>query len=182
VRIIRRLFAEERVDFAGEHYRVAGQRLFPRPEKAPPILIGGNGRSLLRLAGREADIVGFTGLGKTLADGQRHEPAGFSAERVDERVALVKEAAAARFADLELNCLVQRVVVTNDRSAEAERLATALPPLSAGDVLASAYLLLGTPAQMAESLVERRERWGMTYLSTFAGSMDAMARVISAVK
>src|SRR4051794_27712561 len=63
VAIIKSLLNGEQVTFAGRHYRVTGHKIAPLPAQKPhpPILIGGNGRLLLALAAREADIVGFSG-------------------------------------------------------------------------------------------------------------------------
>ena len=48
-------------DFAGEHYTINAYDGLPTPVQRPrpPILVGGGGQKLLRLAGREADIVGI---------------------------------------------------------------------------------------------------------------------------
>src|SRR5207302_11305690 len=64
VTIIKGLLKGEQVTFAGRHYRVTGHRIAPLPVQKPhpPILIGGNGRNLLTLAAREADIVGLSGI------------------------------------------------------------------------------------------------------------------------
>jgi probable F420-dependent oxidoreductase len=61
VTIIKRLFAGETVTVAGDHYRLRGARLSPRTVQRPrpPILLGGGGPRMLRIAAREADIVGF---------------------------------------------------------------------------------------------------------------------------
>ena len=61
VAIIKGLLEGEQVSFTGRHYRVTGHRIEPLPVQRPhpPILIGGNGRRLLALAAREADIVGL---------------------------------------------------------------------------------------------------------------------------
>ncbi len=182
VSLIKRLFAGEPVTAPGEHYTISAHHLYPRPPVRPPILIGGNARSLLRLGAREADIVGFTGLGRTLPDGQRHEPAGFAAARVAERLALVREAAGERFAALELNALVQLVTVTDDRTATAEAIAKGVPPLTPGDVLDSPFLLVGTAEEMADDLRARRERFGLSYFSFFAPALDAAARVIALLR
>src|SRR5579862_4831565 len=72
-----------------------------------------NGRRLLTLAAREADIVGLSGI--TFLGGGAVSPdlSGWRVSGVDERVNLVREVAGAeRYARLELNALVQRVVVT----------------------------------------------------------------------
>ena len=55
-----------------------------RPGRAVPILVGGSGRRLLAHAGRHADIVGLTGLGRTLPDGHRHA-ARFQPEVLERR-------------------------------------------------------------------------------------------------
>src|SRR5207302_534798 len=64
VTIIKGLLSGDEVTFAGRHYRVTGHRIAPLPVQKPhpPVLIGGNGRNLLTLAAREADIIGFSGI------------------------------------------------------------------------------------------------------------------------
>src|SRR5206468_11283130 len=64
VTIIKSLLAGEKVTFAGRHYRVAGHTIHPLPVQRPhpPILIGGNGRRILTLAAKEADIVALSGI------------------------------------------------------------------------------------------------------------------------
>src|SRR6266568_8001917 len=61
LRIIKGFLTEETVTFAGSHYTVTGLKAFPKPLQRPhpPIFIGGGGKRLLALAGREADIVGL---------------------------------------------------------------------------------------------------------------------------
>ena len=59
VRLIKRLWTGEPVDFAGRHYRLQGGRCRPRPVQSPrpPIVIGGAGeKKMLRLVAEEADI------------------------------------------------------------------------------------------------------------------------------
>ena len=181
--IVKGLLRGDEVTFAGRHYQVKGHRSHPPPVQRPhpPILVGGNGPSLLRLAAREADIVGFSGTGRTKADGQNHEATGFPPSAVEGRVALVREAAGARFGDLELNALVQAVIVTDDRAAAAERLRRRLPELSEDEILSTPYMLIGSEGHMAEQLHERRERFGFSYFSIREGAMEAMAPVIAAL-
>ena len=57
--IIRRLWTESSVDFQGQHYRVSGASIQPKPiqRPGPPILVGGHGpRHVLPMIGRTADI------------------------------------------------------------------------------------------------------------------------------
>src|SRR6185436_10123459 len=97
------------------------------------------------------DIVGLTGI-TFRQGGTQPDVSAWRTAAVDERLALVREAAGERYERLELNALVQRVVVTDDRHRAAQELATRWPSLSAGDLLESPYLLLGTVGQMAEDL------------------------------
>src|SRR5438445_8837657 len=53
--IIRRLLSGEEVTFHGQHYRVEQHRSYPVPAHRVPLLIGGNGRGVLRCAARLAD-------------------------------------------------------------------------------------------------------------------------------
>src|SRR6266571_8677309 len=59
--IIKQFFTKETVTFAGNHYTVTNLQALPKPLQRPhpPIFMGGGGKRLLSLAGREADIIGL---------------------------------------------------------------------------------------------------------------------------
>ena len=180
VTIIKGLLEGEQVTFAGQHYRVTGHTIHPLPVQRPhpPILIGGNARRLLTLAAREADIVGLTGI-TFRRGGAEPDVAAFRAAAVDERLAIVREAAGDRFDRLELNALVQRVVVTDDRRQAAADLSARWRELSPEDILESPYVLAGTVDQMVDDLQTRRRRWGISYYVIFEPGMDAFAPVVA---
>ena len=178
--IVKRLFQGEAVTFAGEHYHVRAHTIYPRPvqQPRPPILIGGNGPRLLTLAATEADVVGLTGI--TFGQGGAgRDFAGFRAAGVDERLRLVRDAAGARFDQLELNALVQQVIVTKDRRGAADELAQRWSALTAGDILDSPFVLLGSLDEIVAQLVARRARWGISYYVVFDAAIDALAPVVS---
>jgi probable F420-dependent oxidoreductase len=180
VAIVKGLLGGEAVTFTGRHYRVTGHTIHPRPVQrpCPPILIGGNGRRLLALAAKEADIVGLSGI-TFRSGGVERDLSGWRTAGVDERLQLIREAAGARYAQLELNALVQRVVVTDNRRQAAEELARRWTPLSPAEILASPYVLVGTIEQQVEDLQARRERWGLSYYVIFEPYVDAFAPVVA---
>lgn len=142
-------------------------------------MIGGNGRRLLTLAAHEADIVGFSGI--TFRQGGAIPPdlSGWRVAGVDARVQLVREAAGDRYPQLELNALVQRVVVTNDRRRAAEELTSRWTQLSPDEILASPYLLVGTVDQIVGDLQARRERWGISYYVVHEPYLDALSPIVA---
>ena len=180
VTIVKGLLAGEAITFTGRHYRVTGHKIHPLPIQRPhpPILIGGNGRRLLALAAKEADIVGLSGI-TFRSGGAERDLSGWRAAGVDERLRLIREAAGDRYAQLQLNALVQRVVVTDNRRQAAEELARRWPPLSPDEIPASPYVLIGPIEQQVEDLQARRERWDISYYVVFEPYVDAFAPVVA---
>jgi probable F420-dependent oxidoreductase len=180
VTIIKGLLAGAAMTFSGRHYRVTEHTIHPLPVQRPrpPILIGGQARRLLTLAAQQADIVGLTGI-IFRHGGAELELSGFTAAAVDERLRLVREAAGAGSAKLELNALVQRVIVTDDRRGVADELTRRWPRLSPDDILESPYVLVGSIDQMVEDLHARRQRWGISYYVTHEPYLDALAPVVT---
>jgi len=164
VEIIRQLLDGHVVDFVGEHYQIEGARTQRSMQDHVPILIGVNGPTALSHAATHADTIGLTMLGRTLADGNRHE-VHWQADRLDETVALIWERARERRETLELNALVQSVIVTSDRRSAGEDLASRVPGLSVDDALSTPFLAIGTHEQIADHLSACRERWGISYFS-----------------
>jgi probable F420-dependent oxidoreductase len=180
VTIVKGLLNGEQVTFAGRHYHVTGHTIHPLPVQRPhpPILIGGNARRLHTFAAREADIVGHSGI-TFRRGGAAPDLSGWRVSGVDKRVQLVREAAGDRYARLELNALVQRVVVTGNRRQAAEELASRWTQLSPEEILQSPYVLIGTVDQLVEDLQARRERWGISSYVIFEPYIDAFAPIVA---
>jgi alkanesulfonate monooxygenase SsuD/methylene tetrahydromethanopterin reductase-like flavin-dependent oxidoreductase (luciferase family) len=73
VELLRHLLDGESVSFAGEHYHLDSVRTMRALQPHVPILVAVNGRRALAHAAGHADVIGLSGLGRTLPDGQRHE-------------------------------------------------------------------------------------------------------------
>jgi len=179
--VLRRLLAGDTVTFSGTHVHLIEERCDPAPVQAQvPILVGGGGRRVLGIGARHADAVGFTGLGRTLADGQRHEPTGFAVERVDGDVAAVRAAAAERVDQVEFQVLVQSVVITNDARRTAENIARdRLPSLGVEDVMNTPYMMIGSVDRIVEKLLAHRERWGFSHYTVRPDALGHIEPVIA---
>ncbi|MEO1064018.1 MAG: TIGR03621 family F420-dependent LLM class oxidoreductase [Actinomycetota bacterium] len=178
VEVVRRLLdhAGEPVSFAGEHFTVTEQRLVP--VRRPRLLVGGNGDRVLATAARHADIVGLTGFrvvdGTTDVDASHISRAGL-ADRID----VVRRAAGERFAELELNVLVQRVQLGTTPRAAAEEMADGHGFLTPEIVLDSPFFLAGTVESIVEELQSLREELGVSYVATHGFNHEAFAPVVA---
>ncbi len=179
VGVVTRLLAGEVVTFYGGDVNAEEAFLLaPRPvQDRIQLLVGGNGKRLLRIAARYADAISLTGLGRTLEDGHRHT-ADWSVDGIDERIALITQAAAER-APVVLDALVQHVEITDDPATVAARVASAAPGLTPNDVLAAPYALVGAVDEIVDQLLAYRERWGFTSYVVRADSMEAVTPVIA---
>jgi probable F420-dependent oxidoreductase len=182
IRIVKGLFADGPVNFAGRYYTITGLEGFPKPVQRPhpPLHIGGGGHRLLSVAAREADIIGF--LPRARPDGQGQDITDATPQALEQKITWVREAAGARFADLELGILVAQVLTTEDREQAAHLIASTLArgfKVSTDVILQAPYLLLGTVDQICEDLLARRERYGISYISVFEQSLEALAPVVA---
>jgi len=174
--LIRSVWRGGPANFAGAHYRLAGLESAPRPMQraGPPLMIGGGGPRILRLAAREADIVGL--VLRSRADGNGLDLGDLSSAALDDKVRWVREAAGPRFAALELSTLLQTVAISSDRLGTAARLAKAFG-VPSDAVLDTPYALIGTEPEIEALLRERRERFGLSYYVLFERDMEAFAPI-----
>jgi probable F420-dependent oxidoreductase len=182
VAVLRGLFAAGPFTYDGEHFRIDALDGTPHPHTpgGPPIFVAGGGPRMLRFAARHADIVG---VNPSLPTSERRTEArqdGLAA-RVDEKFALIREAAGERYDDLVFHGWLQAVEVTDDRPGAATEIGDRLG-LSADDVLATPFVLLGSVEQIVAMLEERRERWGYSYYTVQQPSARAFAPVLEALR
>jgi probable F420-dependent oxidoreductase len=177
--IIRGAMAPGPFSFTGTHYTVTNYEGLPKPVQAPcpPILIGGGGKRVLSIAAREADIVGINGNMHAGVVGP-DAIASMTAEAVDEKVRIVHAAAGARAADIEMNVRVFMVNVTEERDATVDFLAKAMS-VEQKMVESTPFALIGPPAKLIEDLLERRERWGFSYIIVGGDDIESFAPVVA---
>jgi probable F420-dependent oxidoreductase len=170
---LRHTVTELRRLFTDESYQPATAQ---RP--APPLMLAGQGDKLLTLAARYADIVGFSGFNPTTVP-TRDDQVDDSA--FAERIEFLRVAAGSRFADLELNLLVQAVGL--DGAAPNLAFARSLAPgLSDEALLRKPNVLRGSAGQIAEILHRQRETHGLTYYVANQLDMAAFAKVVDLLR
>ena len=170
LQIIKGLLGDGSFSFSGRHYTITNHEGTPKPVQKPhpPILVGGGGKRVLSLAAREADIVG---VNFSLAEGVVNPTVAQtgSAEATAEKIGWIREAAGARFAELELNVTVFMTAVRDDREAFAERIAGGFG-LSPAEVVLSPHVLVGSADYIVDELQRRREEFGFSYV-VFSGDV-----------
>ncbi len=164
IAILRGLFAEGPFSFAGRYYTIAAMDGQPKPVQRPhpPFLIGGTRERVLRLAAREADIVGLD-----LRQDAASILDAFEA-RTDVRIGWIRDEAGDRVGDLDLSVLrlLGDITVTREPLKAAAEVARQLTDrtgvtISPQDVLESPYSLIGTVHDLVDKLVRTRQRWGI---------------------
>lgn len=163
--IVRRLLRGEQVCFEGAHYRVSGLENYPPPVRpgGPPLLIGGGKSKMLQLAGKHADIVSV--LTTSVASGVVEDsPVERMPAEVERKLAWIREGAGERFALIELSLIPTLIVTTHRRRAAEDVIRKrGWEGVSPCDVLEMPSFLIGTYDEIAETLRERRERYGFSY-------------------
>jgi len=177
--LLKRLLSEESVDHAGEHYTVHA-KLLPRPVQLPhpPLMIGGGGPRVIRLAAREADIVTFAP--QINASGRPRLDA-ITERALTDRVLRFRAAAGDRAERIELNVWVFDAAVT-DRARSPMAAVSAQLRRAANGILRSPFVLYGSRSSLRELLIERRERLGISYISVPGNAMREFAPIVAELR
>jgi probable F420-dependent oxidoreductase len=179
VHILTSALAPEPCTFSGKHYTVKDLNVQPKPVQVPrpPLLVAASRPRMLAFAGQVADIVGLEDQQWPQRD---LHSSSIPVANAAEQVATVREAAGARFSQIELSILLARVVIT-DRPVEATDSMAAELGLTPEQVRGSASILIGSVESIIEQLDERRDRLGISYPIVFQqATLDAgFTRVVA---
>lgn len=149
-----------------------------RRRAGPPIMIGGGSRRVLELAGREADIVSVNFDNRSGVLGPDSIAAADEAA-TEEKLRWVRAGASGRAAPPELEIGAYFVLVTDARDAVLPKFAARLG-LSGDKLAAHPHALIGSPAEIADELQRRRDRFGFSYITVdAAAAAEAFAPVVA---
>ena len=179
IRVMKGIWAEAPTTFAGQHYQVTGINGVPKPLQRPhpPLLIGGGKERMLKLAGREADIVGIltsdVSSGTLISDIRERMAAA-----VHQKIDWIRQGAGHRFDQIELS-LIPTIIFTDDRRSHIESLIRQQGwDVTVEAVLQMPSMLIGSIEEIAQDLQARRESYGFSYYVVADDQMDSFAPVI----
>ncbi|MEM7029593.1 MAG: TIGR03621 family F420-dependent LLM class oxidoreductase [Chloroflexota bacterium] len=181
IQIIKGLWTDKAVSFKGEHYQLENLNGYPKPTQRPnpPLLIGAGKKRMLRLAGREADIVGL--LTSSVSTGTlSNDPTERLAASVEEKLTWIKEGAGKRFSDIELS-LCPTVIITTNREQHAQHFIDKnnWSDISVSDILEMPSVFIGSVDEIVEQMLQRRSHYGFSYYIVTDKEMEAFAPVVA---
>jgi probable F420-dependent oxidoreductase len=150
--ILKAFFTQDSVTFKGKHYQIENLLGYPKPVQKPhmPILLGTRGARMLKLAAREADMIGILA------------PPG---EELAEKMAIVRQAAGGRYPAIEFNSLHLRVQIDGQPEGPAQY------PNRPG--------LVGSRDEVIEELQRNRELYDISYVVIVGPAIDAFAPIVA---
>jgi probable F420-dependent oxidoreductase len=179
--VMKGCFAEGAFSYAGKHYTITNYDGSPKPVQAPcpPILIGGGGKRVLTYAAQVADIIGINATMSAGAVGPE-AISTMTAQAVDEKVDIVREAVGSRINHVEMNIRAFLVNITDDAAGAISRLAAGMG-VEESMVAETPFALMGPPSKLIEDLIARRERWGFSYVIVGGEDVEKFAPVVAAL-
>ena len=178
IALLRASFAEGELNIDTPHVHAVGFEAVPKPftKSGPPIMIGGGAKRILTIAGREADIVSLNfnnSSGKLGAAGIGSS----TAELTDQKIQWIKDGAGARFDQIEIEIAAYFTIVTPDGEGTRAKMA---PMFGMTPEVFALHpnALIGSVDEICDRIVERRERFGISYVSFGASVIDSVIPVV----
>jgi len=181
VQILKGLFSDGPMTFAGRYYSLNGFEIFPKPSQHPhpPLLLCGGRKRMLSIAGRYADIITLNP--PVAPDGNSIDMAEATAEATAQQIAWIREAAGGRFAQIEIGNFVIGGVRTGGEQRLDPRIAGTFRSRTTGEQQSpqGIYILVGSVDQICEQVLANRERFGISYISILEQDLEAFAPVVA---
>jgi probable F420-dependent oxidoreductase len=181
VDVLRAHFSGEQMAVDGQFVHAHGFAGLPRPvqQPGPPIMIGGGSPRILGLAGRLADIVSINFDNSSGKLGS----ASVMSSGVDEtanKIGWIRDGAGDRFDEIEIEIGAYFVAVGDDAGTQLEAMAGRFG-VSPSEFAVHPHATFGSIEQICHTLVERRERYGLSYVTVAQRHLDEFAPVVAAL-
>ncbi len=167
--IIRSLWTDEVTNFSGKHYKLRDAMLWPKPiqKPYPPIMVGGGGRPIVRIAAKHADISNITW---ELGRAGKFDPrflTEFNETRFKERIDYMAEQCERNGRPrnaVAVSNLIGSCVVTDSEAASVKTVDGVARALgfTTEQVRHCPMLLIGTPEACIEELRKRVKAFGVS--------------------
>lgn len=182
------MWTQETTTFEGEFYQLRDAIHWPKPvqQPRPPILLGGGGKGLLRVAAKHADIVNIiSDAGKpgyiSLAN-----VAKLTNDAFRDKIRFLRDEAQ-RFGRDPKAIAISNVIFTTvitDSADQTQAMAAGMAPMfntTAEGMLQSPMALIGTPEQCVAELKRRRAEWELSQVVFSSVTEDLMRRLGSEI-
>jgi len=166
---IRALWTQEQATFDGEFYHLKDAIQFPKPvqQPHPPIVLGGGGKGLLRVAAKHADVVNIISeVGKAgyikMATTSKFSDAGFKDKIGFLRAEAQRHGRTPKA--IKISNVVFSPILTDSAAATkqtAENMAGMLG-MSPDDIRRAPIFLIGTPEEWVTELKRRAREWELS--------------------
>ncbi len=177
IRVVKSLWTQDRTTFDGEFYKLHDAFVTPKPvQSPPPVMLGGSGKGLLRIAARHADhvnVISDAGRAGTIL---MSEVAKLTGDAFVQKLDFVRSEAKAAGRDPDRitfsSTLFIPMIADSEEQAHgfAQNMGGALG-LSAEQVMRMPMALIGTPQQCVAELKRREREYGTRHyiVSGFGG-------------
>jgi len=182
---IKSLWTMEQSNFDGEFYHLKDAILWPKPiqKPCPPIIVGGGGKGLLRIAAKHADFLNLAPDAGKRGHISLERVKRFTDESYQGKIRFVREEAKRLGRDpnaIRISSFIFVLALT-DSPAMSRQMAEGMAPmfqLSTEEIIASPLVLIGTPEECIKELKRRVDSWGVSqfFFNSMTGVDEKLLR------
>ena len=180
IQVLKAMWTQAEPTFHGQYYSINGAYNNPRPvqQPRPPLMLGGSGSGLLKIAAAEADILNII---PPIFNGKDfvNDPAAtvaFDMAQLKRRIAMLHKYVGEIGRDpqhIELGGMAMLCLSHTAEDPAFGKIASRLGFPDVETARRSPLLLLGTPDEVRRDLTTRIEDLGITYFILIAASADS---------
>ena len=176
---MRSLWSKDETSFAGEFYQFDGCILWPKTvqQPAPPILLGGGGKGLLRAAAKHADVVNIISDAGKPGYIKLENVAKLTDDAFTSKVKFLRAEATRHGRDgnkIRISNMIFTVILTDSPAATRATVEGMAPMFNTtpDGMRRSPMALIGTPDECIAELKRRQREWDVSQV-LFGGGVDA---------